>query len=211
MSQIAERDCDLLLKRLFERSSSAKKNIEDNIRNTMLKDTLIKEKQRMVRRRVDIEKMSSVLKATNKILAGYVADKKKKSMKGIYSGIYSAQTIIPDTTTVKLHVDAREAFLINDEGDDVNLVEGSAFRATLSFFMRGIILKNTNYIPFMVLDEPLTTLSEESSAALSNFLPIIANDMQIILIEQKDAVFSNSDEIVYEFKKSEGETRVRRL
>jgi ABC-type molybdenum transport system ATPase subunit/photorepair protein PhrA len=150
------------------------------------------------------------LKAIKKKLVNYNAKKKERSMSAIYSAIYSAKSIIPDTTPVELKIEREDAMLINDRGDDVNLVEGSAFRATLSFFVRGVILRNTDYMQTMILDEPLTTLSAESSAGLSAYLPILAKEMQIILIEQKNEIFSNADSIVYNFQKAEGRTRVRK-
>lgn len=150
------------------------------------------------------------LKDKTKKLIAYNAKRKERSMSSIYSGIYSAKNIIPDTTPVALSVERESAGLVNDKGDDVNLVEGSAFRATLSFFTRSIILRNTEYMQSLVLDEPLTTLSAESSAALSAYLPILSKEMQIVLIEQKNEIFTTTDEVVYIFAKSEGKTKVRR-
>lgn len=159
-----------------------------------------------------VDETTAYLKGIRKKIVSYNDKKRERSMSAIYSAIYSAKNIIPDTSHVELKVDKGAAMLINDRGDLVNLIEGSAFRATLSFFIRSVILRNTEYIPFMLLDEPLTTLSEESSAALSTYLPILAQDMLIILIEQKESIFSNSTgDTTYLFQKAEGRTRARRV
>lgn len=158
-----------------------------------------------------INETSRYLKAIRKMLVEYNAQKKQRSLSAIYSAIYSAKSIIPDTDNVQLKVTKEEAMLVNDRDELINMIEGSAFRATLSFFIRSVILRNTDYLQTQLLDEPLTTLSVESSAALSKYLTVLSNDMQIILTEQKNEIFSESEGVVYEFKKSEGITRVRRI
>lgn len=149
-------------------------------------------------------------KGKKKQLVEYNAKKKEKSLAGIHSAIYSAKTIIPDTVPVTMHITREEASLVNSKGDDINLVEGSAFRATLSLFTRLVVLNNTDYLKYVILDEPLTTLSPDSSALFSKYLPILSKNMLIVLIEQKDEVFLDTEGIVYDFHKSENATQVRR-
>lgn len=159
-----------------------------------------------------INSLSRELKEIITPLLEYNADKQTKALAGIHAGISSARSIITDSFRVRLHIDKEQATLVNEHDDEVNLTEGSAFRAMNAFFMRDIILSNTNYLQFDIADEPLTTLSGISSSELSNYLPLLARNKQKILIEQKDEVFVNANEQnVYKFKKSEGRTHIEKI
>jgi DNA repair ATPase RecN len=149
------------------------------------------------------------VKAMRKEVVKYNTKKKEKSLNGIYAAINSAKAIIPDIVPVRLSMIRESACIVNEKDDDINLVEGSGFRATLSLFARSQTLMNTDYIKTMVLDELLMPLSPETSARASKYLPILARKAQIILIEQKNEVFLDADITIYDFKKSEDCTKVR--
>lgn len=195
--EMLENMCSYKITQTRENVESRKKHekaVDDAIANQMIASTTMDNLKKQIKR-----------------VATYNAKKKEKSMASIYSAIYAAKTIIPDTQEAHLNVQAGEAWFANERGQMVNLREGSAFRAILSFLSRGTILDNTPYEPFMLLDEPLSTVSVENSAQFSAYLPALANNKAIILIEQKNEAFSAIDCPTYIFEKSEGYTRVRRL
>lgn len=180
-------------------SQSRKASIEANI----------KEKQTEI---FVATKLNQELDRILKPLKDYNAEKQEKAISGIHAGIASVRSIITDSFKVALEIDKETAMLVNEHEDEINLTEGSAFRAMNAFFMRDILLSNTNYLQFEILDEPLTTLSGPSSAEFSNYLPLLSRNKQKILIEQKDEAFVNTQgHTVYKFKKSEGRTRVEKL
>lgn len=144
-----------------------------------------------------------------KDLQEYNNEKEKEALAGIYAGIYSAQSIIPETGGISLSIAGTKAKLITEGGLSVNLKEGSGFRAMLSFLVRDIILENSEYLDFSIYDEPLATLSGANSAELSIIFNIIGKRKQVILIEQKPEIFANIEDItVYEFNKVEGKTLI---
>lgn len=147
-----------------------------------------------------------------KLVDEYNAKKRDKSMSSIYAAVYTARSIIPETENIKLMLKPGRAWFATEEGLCVNLTEGFGFKAILSLLSRSVILDNTNYLNFMLLDEPLTTVSTEKSAKLSKYLPVLAKNKQIILTEHKEEMFTSTDNCVtYLFSKEHGETVVRRL
>lgn len=152
------------------------------------------------------------LKKIESDLRMYSEKKEEEALAGIYSGIYSAQSIIPETEGIELKIGNGKAKLVTDEGIDVNLKEGSGFRAMLSFLVRDIILENSEYENFAIYDEPLATLSGENSAELSVLFNILGKRKQLIVIEQKPEIFANIEGLtVYEFSKVEGKTLIRKV
>ena len=64
--------------------------------------------------------------------------------------------------------------------------------------MRSVVLRsNPQFLQTLVLDEIFAKLSVENSATLSSYLPILAQDMQVISIEQKPEVFANNSHTAY--------------
>lgn len=160
------------------------------------------------------DKVNEELKVLERDLIEYNAKKEEEALAGIYAGIYSAQSIIPESNNIKLRISKESANLVTDDEDElnINLMEGSALRAMLSFFNRDNILENSEYESFAIYDEPLATLSPESSASLSVLFNILGKRKQIILIEQKPEAFSSIENLVkYSFTKVEGKTLIKRV
>ena len=103
------------------------------------------------------------------------------------SAMRAAAFIVPscDDTIIPRCEDG-EAWFETQDGIDVSRLEGSGFRSILSVLMRAVVLRaNPQFLQTLVLDEIFAKLSVENSATLSSYLPILAQDMQIISIEQK--------------------------
>jgi len=150
------------------------------------------------------------LKANVKNLNEYLSKKKSTGLKSIHSGMLAARTIIPHGDRVRLYVDGEDAYLGDEKGYAVNEKDGSAFRATLSMFMRDRLLKATDCIQTMVLDEPLSTLDLDNSAEISKYINVMATTAPVILIEQKPEIFVSTKHIAYHFQIIEGQTIITR-
>lgn len=134
-------------------------------------------------------------------ITNYSDERKRDSNTAIMTAMRAASYIVPscDDTIIPRCEDG-EAWFETQDGIDVSRLEGSGFRSILSVLMRAVVLRsNSQFLQTLVLDEIFAKLSVENSATLSSYLPILAQDMQIISIEQKPEVFANNSHIAYKF------------
>lgn len=134
-------------------------------------------------------------------IANYVDERRKDSHAAVTSAMRAAAYIVPscDETIIPKCEDG-EAWFETTDGIDVSRLEGSGFRSILSVLMRAVVLRaNPQHLQTLVLDEIFAKLSVENSATLSSYLPVLAQDMQIISIEQKPEVFANNSHVAYKF------------
>lgn len=151
---------------------------------------------------------ASLLKAIQE----YLDNKQKDSGSAVATAIRAAIQIVPDCDpNISLKCEDGEAWFQTPDGIEIDRLDGSGFRSTLSTIMREIVLRfNPQCLQTMVLDEIFSKLHAENSATLSAYLPILAQNMQIISIEQKPEVFANTPHIAYQFKLDNGITSVKR-
>ena len=134
-------------------------------------------------------------------ITNYMDERRKDGNAAVLMAMRAAAYIVPscDDTIVPMCEDG-EAWFETKDGLDVSRLEGSGFRSILSVLMRAVVLRaNPQFLQTMVLDEIFAKLSVENSATLSSYLPILAQDMQIISIEQKPEVFANNSHVAYKF------------
>lgn len=130
----------------------------------------------------------------------YIAKKKKASIQNINNALRLAGEIIPDSTDgIYFHIeDDGSAWLSTPDGLDVDDVEGGGYRQVSSNFVRAVILgANPNLLQTLILDEMFSMVSVANSAALSLYLNVLAQNVQILSIEQKPQVYSNVDYTKY--------------
>lgn len=143
----------------------------------------------------------------------HITERRKSSLHNINQALLIAGTVIPDSKEgIKFVFDGKDAWLETPSGILADRAEGSGYKGTSSVFVRSVVLgSNPQYLQSMLLDEPFAKVSPENSATLSSCLPIMAQDKQIILIEQKKEIYSNLDCVVFGFfKDDEGYTTIAR-
>lgn len=145
-----------------------------------------------------------VLKPLLQDSTDYIAKRRKEAMQNINNALRLAGEIIQDSTEgIYFEVDGDEAWLSTPDGLEVDLVEGGGYRQISSTFIRSVVLgANDDTLNTMLLDEVFALVSPDNSAALSLYLNVICQDMQVISIEQKPQVYSNIDHQRYLFNKS---------
>lgn len=134
-------------------------------------------------------------------IQNYMDDRRKDSNTAVMTAMQAAAYIVPacDGTLIP-KCEGGEAWFETEDGINVSRLEGSGFRSILSVMMRAVVLRaQPRCLQTMVLDELFSKLSVENSATLSSYLPILAQDMQIISIEQKSEVFANNSHVSYKF------------
>ena len=133
----------------------------------------------------------------------YIAERKKESMQNINNALRLAGEIIKDSTEgIYFKLDGDEAWLSTPDDLEVDDVEGGGYRQISSTFLRSVVLAaNANTLNTVLLDEIFSLVSPENSAALSLYLNVMCQDMQVISIEQKPQVYSNIDCLTYTFNK----------
>lgn len=151
------------------------------------------------------------IKSTISDIAEYLGEKKRVGNMAVNAALLSARNVVPDSMEgIHLVVDGNEAWLESNDGMLMERMEGGGYRATCSLFMRKVALSSApNTLQLLILDELLAKLSPESSAIVSQYLPILAQDCQMIIIEQKAEVYSQINCKRYHFFLAEGETIVR--
>lgn len=157
---------------------------------------------------------NQVLDELKPVLAGikeYIAERKRSALLGINNAIRLASEIVPNAMS-NVHLEIEEngdAYVASPDGIDMNILEGGGYRQVLSSFIQSVILEaNQSFLQTMILDEKYTMLSGEYSADLSTYLGIMGTTHQIISIEQKDAVYSNTSYLDYRLSKGDQYTSV---
>lgn len=148
-------------------------------------------------------KVIDVIKPLSIDTTEYIAKKRREALQNINNALRLAGEIIQDSTDgIFFNVDGEEAWLSTPDGLEVDLVEGGGYRQISSTFIRSVVLAaNSQTLNTMLLDEIFSLVSPENSAALSLYLNIICQDMQVISIEQKPQVYSNISHVRYLFNK----------
>lgn len=152
------------------------------------------------------------LKQVQSKLIKYNNKKKENSMSGIYSSIYTAKSIIPDTADLTMSYDKNMERLkiVNDKGVTIDNITGCGFKELVSLLIRIVTLRNSDYILTLFLDESLFGLSPDNSAKISKYLNILAKNVQLIMIEQKNEIFTDVEGPVYTFNQIEGVTYIEK-
>lgn len=145
-------------------------------------------------------------------LTSYLDERRQQGHTAIMSAMQAAAYIVPSCDgTILPKVEDGEAWFETQDGIDVSRLEGGGYRSILSVLMRAVVLRaNTNCLQTLVLDELFAKLSVENSVTLSGYLPILAQDMQIISIEQKPEVFAKTPHVSYRFYLDGDHTKVQR-
>ena len=186
--------------------------IEETDNNIAIKTKLLKDEADVNTKLQILESSLALTKATLKSAEKFSTKKKDKALTAIRASIYRTGEIIPASRPIMLEYETpSHALFLNDKGSAVNLIEGGAFRAILSLFLRQAVLQHTSNLQTIFSDEGLSVLNQDRSADFSKYLPILGKYSQIILIEQKDEIFAEADAVVYYFQIEDGVTRVRKM
>lgn len=141
----------------------------------------------------------------------YIAEKKRVALLGINNAIRLASEIVPNAMA-DVHLEIEEngdAYVASPDGIDMNVLEGGGYRQVLSAFIQSVILEaNQGLLQTLIFDEKYALLNEEYSADLSTYLSIMGQTHQILSIEQKGAVYSNTPYVEYLLAKGDQYTTV---
>lgn len=145
----------------------------------------------------------------------YLIDKKEVSMEMLKLAIEKAGMIVPDADANGIHlsVNDKSARVLNGEGQDINLREGSAYRTVMGILMRYTLLKSQpDAVQMMLLDEAFSTLSDETASVMKEYLGAFKEDMLIVGIEQRNYLYDGIDRTVFQVLKGKnGSSTVRGL
>ena len=155
---------------------------------------------------------NTTIKAIIEDLTDYLGERAKNGNMAINAALMSARNVVPDAMNgIRMAIEGKEMWLENEEGMLVERMEGGGFRAACSLFCRKVALSsNPDTMQLMILDELLAKLSSEASVTVSQYLPILARDMQLLIIEQKKEVYAQADCVRYNFFLADGHTVVEK-
>lgn len=159
---------------------------------------------------VSCQQVIDSLKPMIEDVQSYITDKRKDSKTKLNNALRVAGEIVPAAVNgIKFEIEGDEAWLQTPNGAYVDRSEGSGYKGTTSVLLRSIVLAaNPDKLQTMFLDEPFAKLSNERTALLSQYLPILLADQQVILIEQKKEIYANADCTLYGFFKSDNYTTI---
>lgn len=145
-------------------------------------------------------------------VVSYLDERRQQGNTAIMSAMQAASMIVPSCDgSITPKVEDGEAWFETTDGIDVSRLEGGGYRSILSVLMRATVLRsNPQCLQTLILDELFAKLSVENSVTLSGYLPVLAQDMQIISIEQKPEVFAKTPHIAYRFYLDGDHTKVQR-
>ena len=160
----------------------------------------------------DYKNLMTILRSLTNEAVIFLGERAKNGSMAVNAALLSARNVVPDAMSgVRMHIEGKEMWLENEDGMLVERMEGGGFRAACSLFCRKVALaSNPETIQLLILDELLAKLSNEASVTVSQYLPIMSRDMQIIIIEQKKEVYAQSDCTRYNFFLAGGKTVVER-
>ena len=198
---------ELLRKRAQEASFRIKTTEESESKRDDAKRTM----QQSTRAVANLEAGISIYRGLIETITSYLDERRQQSTTAILSAMRAAAYIVPSCdTTIIPKVEEGEAWFETEDGIDVSRLEGGGYRSILSVLMRAVVLRaNEQYLQTLVLDELFAKLSVENSVTLSGYLPVLAQDMQIISIEQKPEVFAKTPHIAYRFYLDGDHTKVQ--
>jgi len=174
--------------RLTEENKNKKKSIEVNL--TALKAV-----------KADLEIAQALYKQSFDDIQDFVAIKRKEATNILNTALRTASNVVVDGEEgLQIKVNDDSAWLETADNRLVQSAEGGGYRGALGVFLRCALLRlNPKVLPFIILDEAVAKLSLEASEIISAYLPVLAQDFQIICIEQKPEVFANVDYEQYNF------------
>jgi hypothetical protein len=143
----------------------------------------------------------------------YASDRKELSLEMLKAAISKAGYIVPDADTrgISLKVTDRRAKVVNSDGQDINMREGSAFRTVMGANMRYTLLKaQPNAIQALFFDEGFNTLSDATINAMREYFDVFKEDTLIVGIEQHDTMFQGFDKTVYRAVKGDDKVTIIR-
>lgn len=198
------------------KSSEAKARAELSKKNKKLAEEHKDKLQQLHEHLIEVKEVEEVLKRWRKDLEDYNASKRAAGLRNIHNIMELSKNVIQNSMdNIKLTIDGQRAYVVvGDEGWDVESMEGSGILGLISMMLcRMVIKSNPDLLQFMILDEPLSKISEETADILATYMPYISNGMQIIWIEHKSALFKDIPGIqVYEFMLNEkGESIVNKM
>lgn len=178
---------------------NAKIRVSEN--NAKMRDNYKNKSETLQRSVVVVNKTLDFMKPVLEEAQKYAAERRKESMQNINNALRLAGEIIQDSTEgIYFQLDGDEAWLSTPDDLEVDDVEGGGYRQISSTFLRSVVLAaNPDTLNTLLLDEVFALVSPENSAALSLYLNVMCQSMQVISIEQKPQVYSNIDCIAYKF------------
>ena len=178
--------------------------------NVKLRESYLQKSETLQRSVEIINRVTNVMKPMLEDTMNYATERRKESMQNINNALRLAGEIIQDSTEgIHFKLDGDEAWLSTPDDLEVDDVEGGGYRQISSTFLRSVVLAaNDKTLNCMLLDEIFSLVSPETSAALSLYLNVMCQNMQVISIEQKPQVYSNIDCLQYKFVAGDDFTNV---
>lgn len=140
-----------------------------------------------------------------KNIKSYAIEHKKKVKTLVDLAISEAGEMVPDADASGIHLEVSsngKVHVLNGEDSDVNVREGSGYRAILGAFMRYASIKSDpEALQFMVFDEYFFPLSDLTTEHMRDLFERMKKDMSLVVTEQRRNVMAGITDREYLFEK----------
>lgn len=190
-----------LLSAIYVAQERYKKGKESATKRKQYEDAIIKAN-------LDIDELRTVgnhLRDIYKNIESYSVKHQQRVRDLLDLAIIEAGNLVPDADVAGIHLQTTEnnrVSVVNALGQNVNLREGSGYRAILGALLRYASIKaQPDALQFMLFDEYFFTLSDTTTAVIKDTLEAMKKDLTIICIEQRRNVVDGIVDEEFVFKK----------
>lgn len=134
----------------------------------------------------------------------YSTEHQRTAREILSRAIDEAGALVPDACSdgVHLEYDKDTVMLVNKHGEIIDDAEGGGYRAVLGVSLRYALSKaQPGSLPFMLFDEALFAIDDDTTARLKKVLAAMKRDTTIIIIEQRRNVVDGIVDKQYHYAK----------
>lgn len=149
-----------------------------------------------------------------KLTEVYLEVKERESKQSLQAAISKSSEMVPGASSrgATLMIEDKKAWIKTALTNDVSEQEGSGYRSVLSILLRyAFIHAKPNTLKFIIIDEGLGPLSDETVDNFKQYLSAFKEDTLVIGIEQRSYTYDGIADMVYGFNKKDGVTKVKRI
>ena len=165
--------------KLLQTGSEAKARADLSIKNKRIVEEQKEKLSELREHYATLLKISEVLKKWKTDLEDYNKEKMVSGLRNIENIMELAKNVVPNSMKdMKLKIDGRRAYIVSGKTEydeyDISAMEGSGVLGIISMMLCRMIIKSSpGIIQFMILDEPLSKISEDTADILSSYMPFI--------------------------------------
>lgn len=176
---------------------------ENKNKRVLILDRLSNSKSELNRQK----EFKTQIKTLTDIVKKYLSDKQTKVLSDIALILQKCKDLVQSEENYTLVSTPNTILIQTDDGNSLTDTQGTGMASVLSLLLRIYLIKenpDTNAKKFLIADEAVSCLHAELCSVLSKELSEIAEEFQIIAIEQKPEITSSAKTVIRLSKEYDG-------